>query len=94
MLRTRVVLSYGGKSYMLAQATEEHLRGKLACDCTKSELIRAFCDPDFPGLTCGHQIAIVSLAQLETESEASWPIDSHKSIVAAERPEIRSAGAA
>src|ERR1700693_4507542 len=36
------------------------MKGKLACDCTKSLLIREYCDRDFPPLKCGHQIAVIN----------------------------------
>ena len=55
---------YGGRCYTFAQDLDNVMKGKLACDCTKSMLIRTYCDPTFPVLKCGHRIEIVSLVDL------------------------------
>ena len=65
MFRTSVTLSYSGRSYTVALPSERHLRGRLSCDCMKSELIRENCDPEFPPLKCGNQIMVVSLVHVE-----------------------------
>ena len=58
-------MTYGGRSYTVALGSEQYLKGKLACDCTKSELIQQNCDPEFPALKCGNRIAVVSLVHAE-----------------------------
>ena len=71
MLRTSVTLVYSGRSYTFAQDVEKVIKGKLGCDCTKSLLIRDYCDPDFPALECGQQIELVSLVELASEPVAA-----------------------
>jgi hypothetical protein len=63
MLRTSVTLAYSGRSYTFAEDVEKVIKGKLSCDCTKSLLIRDYCDPGFPALKCGQRIRIVSLVE-------------------------------
>jgi hypothetical protein len=65
MLPSSVTLSYSGRSFSFTEDAEKVLKGKLACDCTKSQLIREYCDHDFPTLRCGNQIAVVSLTPSE-----------------------------
>ncbi len=67
MLQTSVTLSYSGQCYTFAQDVEKVIKGKLGCDCTKSLLIRDYCDPNFPALECGQQIELVSLVEVENE---------------------------
>lgn len=67
MIRSSVTLAYGGRTYTFAEDIDSAIKGKLSCDCTKSLLIRDYCDHDFPVLKCGHRIEIVSLVDLETE---------------------------
>jgi hypothetical protein len=64
MLPSSVTLSYSGQNFTFAEDADSVLKGKLACDCTKSQLIREYCDRDFPALKCGQQIAVVSLQEL------------------------------
>ncbi len=61
MLRSSVTFSHGGRSFTFAGDVDRVLKGKLSCDCTKSMLIREYCDPRFPALRCGHTIQIVSM---------------------------------
>jgi hypothetical protein len=65
MLPSSVTLSYSGRSFTFAKDADKVLKGKLACDCTKSLLIREYCDHDFPALKCGHEIAVVSLVEMQ-----------------------------
>jgi hypothetical protein len=65
MLPSSVTLSYSGRNFTFGEDAERVLKGKLACDCTKSLLIREYCDHDFPALKCGHQIALVSLQEMQ-----------------------------
>jgi hypothetical protein len=60
MLPSSVTLSYSGRNFTIAEDADKVLKGKLACDCTKSLLIREYCDHAFPALKCGHQIVLVS----------------------------------
>jgi hypothetical protein len=59
-----VTLSYSGKTYTFAEDDETVLKGRLGCDCEKSHLIRAACDPAFPVLKCGASIAVVSVVEV------------------------------
>jgi ribosomal protein L13 len=68
MFSSSVTLSYSGRNFTFAEDAERVLKGKLACDCTKSLLIREYCDHDFPALKCGHQIAVVSLEAVQNLS--------------------------
>ena len=70
MLRTSVTLSYGERLYTISPESEKQLKGWLACDCMKSELIRARCDPEFPPLQCGNRIVVVAVAEVEAGSVA------------------------
>jgi hypothetical protein len=70
MFQTSVTLSYSGQSYTFAQDVEKVIKGKLGCDCTKSLLIRDYCNPDFPALECGQQIEVVALVEVEAEPAA------------------------
>jgi len=67
MTRSSVTFSYGGRSFTFAEDAEKVMKGKLACDCTRSLLIREYCDRNFPALKCGHKIALVSLDELSAE---------------------------
>jgi hypothetical protein len=60
VLLTSVTLSYRGTSYTF-QADSSRVKGRLACDCDKSRLIQETSDPEFALLTCGGEIAIVSV---------------------------------
>ena len=65
MLRTSVTLCYGKRLYTITPESEKQLKGWLACDCMKSELIRERCDPEFPPLQCGNDIVVVAVAHVE-----------------------------
>jgi hypothetical protein len=65
MLPGSVTFLYGDRRYTFAQDLEKVLKGRLGCDCTRSALIRKFCDASFPALKCGQKIQIVSLVELE-----------------------------
>jgi hypothetical protein len=70
MLPSSVTLFYSGRCFSFTEDAEKALKGNLACDCTKSRLIREYCDRAFPTLRCGNQIAVValeSISALETE---------------------------
>lgn len=71
MLRTCVTLSYGERCYTFSQDVERVIKGRLSCDCTKSLLIREYCDSGFPALACGQKIAVVSLVDVVVEPAAA-----------------------
>ena len=50
---------------MFSQDVERVIKGKLSCDCTRSLLIRQYCDDDFPILKCGNEITVVSVMDVE-----------------------------
>ncbi len=62
MAMASVTLSYLGNSYTFAGDDQTIIKGRLACDCEKSRLIREMCDSEFPLLGCGSQIAVVSVS--------------------------------
>lgn len=39
--------------------------GNYSCDCNKSLFIQQQCDPNFPEMTCGEKIEMVSLEKLD-----------------------------
>ncbi|MBZ5608260.1 MAG: hypothetical protein LAP38_08385 [Acidobacteriia bacterium] len=65
MALASVTLEYGGKVYTFAEDDQAVLKGRLSCDCRKSDLIRAACDPQFPILGCGARITVVSVVDAE-----------------------------
>jgi hypothetical protein len=67
MTRNSVTFSYGGRSFTFAEDADKVMKGKLACDCTRSALIREYCDSNFPALRCGDKIALVSFVELIAE---------------------------
>jgi len=71
MFPSSVTFLYSGRRFTFAQDLEAVMKGNLACDCTKSSLIRRYCDPSFPALKCGHQIEILSLVVLEPGLETA-----------------------
>jgi hypothetical protein len=70
MLPSSVTLSYSGRCYTFAEDLDQVIKGRLACDCTKSILIREYCDHDFPALKCGQKIAVVSLVDAVPNASA------------------------
>jgi hypothetical protein len=56
-----LTLSYRGRCYTF-QEDPASVKGRLACDCGKSRLIRESSDPEFPLLHCGVEITLVSVA--------------------------------
>ncbi|HYL37645.1 MAG TPA: hypothetical protein VEV17_17150 [Bryobacteraceae bacterium] len=56
-----LTLSYRGTFYTFAESAA-CVKGRLACDCGKSRLIRQSSDPEFPLLHCGDEISVVSVA--------------------------------
>ncbi len=70
MLPSSVTLSYSGRNFTFAEDVDRVLKGKLACDCTKSLLIREYCDYAFPELKCGHKIVLVSLQEVQPVAHA------------------------
>jgi hypothetical protein len=68
MIRSTVTLLYGGRSYTFAEDADKVMKGKLGCDCTKSLLIRDYCDHDFPALQCGQKIQVLSLQDLTADA--------------------------
>ena len=56
-----VTLSYRGVAYTIEEE-QSRVKGRLGCDCEKSHLIRETMDPEFALLTCGVEIAVVSVA--------------------------------
>ena len=67
MERSSVTFAYAGRFFTFAEDADKVMKGMLACDCTKSVLIREYCDNTFPILKCGYHIEIVSLAHLGSE---------------------------
>ena len=61
MALASVTLSYRGACYTFAGDDQTILKGRLGCDCGKSQLIQELCDAEFPVLKCGTEIALVSL---------------------------------
>lgn len=59
---TSVTLSYRGISYTF-QDEQSRVMGRLGCDCQKSRLIREMSDPEFSLLSCGAEIALVSVLE-------------------------------
>jgi hypothetical protein len=57
-------LSYRGTSYTFAKDDQTVLKGRLACDCEKSQLIREACDSEFPLLKCGSEVVVVSVVEV------------------------------
>jgi hypothetical protein len=74
MALASVTLSYRGTSYTFAGDDQTVLKGRLACDCGKSELIREACDSEFPMLKCGSEIVVVSLVEVGNQEEKK-PVD-------------------
>jgi len=68
MVPSTVTLAYDGRNYTFAAEADSVIKGMLSCDCTKSLLIRNYCDRDFPALTCGHKIEVVSLVNLDSKA--------------------------
>jgi len=66
-----VTLSFSGRSFTFAEDADRVLKGKLACDCTKSQLIREYCDRNFPAMKCGQEIEVVSLVEATPQSRAT-----------------------
>ena len=57
MPQALVMLSTDGTTYQFSE-DEKLIRGRLGCDCTRSTLIREYCNEDFPSCPCGNAIAI------------------------------------
>ena len=74
MALASVTLSYRGTSYTFAGDDQTVLKGRLACDCGKSELIREACDSEFPPLKCGSEIVVVSVVEVGNQEEKK-PVD-------------------
>ncbi len=53
-----VTLTYAAHTYSFTEKDQSTLKGRLSCDCFRSELIQAYCDPDFPVLHCGTLIEV------------------------------------
>ena len=62
MAMASVTLAYQGTSYTFNEDDQTVLKGRLACDCEKSRLIRDACDSEFPLLKCGAEIIVVSVS--------------------------------
>jgi len=69
MALASVTLAYHGTSYTFDEDDQTVLRGRLACDCEKSQLIRDACDSEFPLLKCGAEIVVVSVSAAEEEKK-------------------------
>jgi hypothetical protein len=67
MIPSSVTFSHGGRRYTFAEDAEKVMKGKLACDCTKSLLIREYCDRNFPILKCGQTIELLSIEDIVAE---------------------------
>ncbi len=39
-----------------------YVGGNYSCDCSRSDLIREYCDETFPEMECGEKIELVSLS--------------------------------
>ena len=64
MALASVTLSYRGTAYTFAGDDQTLLKGRLACDCEKSQLIREACDSEFPLLKCGSEIVVMSVVEV------------------------------
>ncbi len=64
MAHTGVTLTYDTELYTFVEDDDTVLKGRLSCDCVKSQLIRTYCDPEFPLLRCGARIGVVSLTDI------------------------------
>jgi len=71
MALASVTLAYAGTNYTFAEDDQTVLKGRLDCDCEKSQLIREICDADFPVLKCGAQIIVVSVLEAVDEKKAA-----------------------
>jgi hypothetical protein len=74
MALASVTLSFRGTSYTFAGDDQTVLKGRLACDCAKSQLIREACDSEFPLLRCGSEIVVVSVVEVGNQEEKK-PVD-------------------
>jgi len=70
MALASVTLSYLGTAYTFAGDDQTVLRGRLACDCEKSQLIREACDSRFPLLKCGCEIVVMSVVEVGAQPQA------------------------
>jgi hypothetical protein len=68
MALASVTLSYRGTSYTFAKDDQTVLKGRLACDCEKSQLIRDACDAEFPVLKCGSEVVVVSVVEVGAQT--------------------------
>lgn len=64
MALASVTLSYRENVYTFTEDDQTALRGRLGCDCGKSQLIRDACDPEFPVLKCGSEIEVVAVVEM------------------------------
>lgn len=71
MALASVTLAYAGTNYTFDEDDQTVLKGRLACDCEKSQLIREICDADFPVLKCGAQIVVISVDEAGEKKPAS-----------------------
>ncbi len=69
MALASVTLAYAGTSYSFNEDDQTVLKGRLACDCEKSRLIREACDAGFPLLKCGAEIVVVSMEDAEEQKK-------------------------
>jgi len=71
MALASVTLAYAGTNYTFDEDDQTALKGRLACDCEKSQLIREVCDADFPVLKCGAQIVVVSVLEAREDKKSA-----------------------
>ena len=64
-----MTLCYGENLYTFTEDEQTVLKGRLGCDCGKSQLIRETCDAEFPLLKCGAEITVVSVVEAATDRE-------------------------
>lgn len=87
MALASVTLSYGENLYTFTEDDQTVLKGRLGCDCGKSELIRETCDSEFPLLKCGVEITVVSVVEAAADREKK-PVGRERN-----RPNVRRASA-
>lgn len=66
MAQAQVTFGFESSRYSFVESDDTLLKGRLSCDCVRSELIRQHCDVSFPAMSCGTRISVVSYS---TESD-------------------------
>jgi hypothetical protein len=72
MRLTSATLSYLGKAYTFEE-DQRLVKGRRACDCEKSRLIRRESDPQFPILKFGAETQVVAADDCESGDQCGMP---------------------